>query len=106
MLAYLESPAAFGDLAVEACRASAQSVFEAIACENPYAAAHFAESSFNHMVLKAVFTGVDLHRIAGLTDRVTPDLVRMAQDYAAERQAAGRTLPDLDLIVAGGARGA
>jgi hypothetical protein len=98
VLAYLPAPAGFRDLAVEACRTSAQSVFEAIACENPYPAAHFSEPSFNQMVLKAVFNGVPLLRLAGLAKRVTPDLVRMARDYAAERRAAGRDAPDLDLI--------
>jgi hypothetical protein len=106
VLAYLPSPARFDELAVEACRTSAQSVFEAIACENPYPAAHFTEASFNQMVLKAVFNGVDLDRIAGLPRRVTPDLVRMAEDYAAERRAAGRAIPDMDLILSTGTRSA
>ena len=106
VLAYLPAPAGFRDLAVEACRTSTQSVFEAIACENPYPAAHFAEPSFNQMVLKAVFNGVALSRIAGLAERVTPDLVRMAGDYAAERRAAAREVPDLDLIFIAGPRSA
>jgi hypothetical protein len=107
VLAYLPSPAGFRELAVEACRTSAQSVFECIACENPYPAAHFPEPSFNQMVLKAVFNGLALHRVAGLAERVTPDLVRMAGDYAAERRAAGRALPiDLNLILAAAVRSA
>ncbi|HEY6553340.1 MAG TPA: EboA domain-containing protein [Vicinamibacteria bacterium] len=104
VLAYLPAPTAFRELAVEACRASAQSVFEAIACENPYPAAHFDEAAFNHMVLKAAFCGVDLGRIAGLPQRVTPELMRMAEDFAAERRAAGREVPDLSLILAAGTR--
>jgi hypothetical protein len=104
VLAYLPSPTSFRELAVEACRNSTQSVFEAIACENPYPAAHFAEPSFNQMVLKAVFNGVALSRIAGLPEHVTPDLVRMAEGYAAERKAAGRAVPDMELILAAGTR--
>jgi hypothetical protein len=106
VLAYLPAAAGHRELAAEACRTSAQSVFEAMACENPYPAAHFAEPSFNQMVLKAVFTGVALHRIAGLAEHVTPDLVRMAEDYAAERRSAGRSLPDMDLILTPGTRSA
>jgi hypothetical protein len=98
VLAYLPGPTGFRELAVEACRTSTLSVFEAMACENPYPAAHFPEASFNQMVLKAVFNGLALPRIVGLPERVTPELVRMADDYAAERRAAGRDLPDLDLI--------
>jgi hypothetical protein len=51
-------------------------------------------------VLKAVFVGVAVDRIEGLDRRVTPALKRMAEDYAAERRAAGRPVPaDVDRIV-------
>jgi hypothetical protein len=93
VLALLPEPARFLAIALDACRASTQPVFEAIACENPYPAAYFPEASFNQMVLKAVFTEVPLARILGLDARRTPDLVRMASDYADERRAAGRTVP-------------
>ena len=107
VLAYVPEPRDFRDLAVEACRTSVQSVFEAIACDNPYPAAHFAEGSFNQMVLKAVFTGARLSRVVGLERRVTPDLVRMAKDYAAERRAAGRDVPeDVHRILSVGTRNA
>lgn len=83
----------FLPVALEACRTHVQPIFEAIACENPYPAAHFPEASFNHLVLKALFTGVALGRIWGLDNRVTPELMRMADDYASERRAAGRSVP-------------
>ncbi len=92
-LALLPEPARFLAIALDACRTSTQPVFEAIACENPYPAAYFPEASFNQMVLKAVFTEVPLARILGLDARRTPDLARMASDYADERRAAGRTVP-------------
>jgi hypothetical protein len=86
-------------LGVDACRTSIQPLFEAIACENPYPAVHFPELNFNQMVLKALFTGVALQRIVGLERRVTPELTRMANDYASERRAAGRSVPsDLRLV--------
>ncbi|MCC6848943.1 MAG: EboA domain-containing protein [Deltaproteobacteria bacterium] len=100
-LALLPDPARFCAIALDACRASAQPVFEAIACENPYPAAWFAEPSFNQMALKAVFTGVAVARILDLETRRTADLARMAADYAAERRAAGRPVPtDLALLAA------
>jgi hypothetical protein len=46
------------------------------------------------MVLKAIFVGVDTSEIVGLEGHVTPELLRMADDYAAERRAAGRTIPN------------
>ena len=41
-------------------------------------------AAFNQLVLKAMFTGVALERIVGLSRRVNPELSRMARDYAAE----------------------
>jgi hypothetical protein len=93
-LALLPDPGRFVPLGVEACRTSVQPVFEAIACENPFPVRHFPESSFNQMVLKAIFIGVAVGRILGLEDRITPELRRMAADYASERRAAGRSVPD------------
>jgi hypothetical protein len=98
-LALLPEPARFLAIALDACRSSTQPVFEAIACDNPYPAAYFPEASFNQVVLKAVFTEVALARIVDLTTRLTPELARMASDYADERAAAGRRIPtDLALL--------
>jgi hypothetical protein len=93
-LPLLPDPGRFVPLAVDACRTSVQPVFEAIACENPFPSLHFPESSFNQMVLKAVFIEVAVRRILGLEGRITPELRRMAADYASERRAAGRSVPD------------
>ncbi len=92
-LPLLPAPERFLEIAVDACRSNIQPLFEAIACENPYPALHFPELNFNQMVLKALFTGVPLQRILGMEGRVTPELCRMAADYASERRAAGRSVP-------------
>src|SRR5262249_16196309 len=57
-LPLLPEPATFVALAIEACRTNVLTVFEAIACENPYPAQHFPELHFNQMALKAAFSGV------------------------------------------------
>lgn len=101
-LSLLPEAARFVELAIDACRSHVQSVFEAIACENPYPAAVFPDHNFNQLVLKAFFTGVQVKRIAGLAGRRTPELARMARAYASERRAAGRSVPD-DLELATGA---
>ena len=99
-LAFLPEPARFVGIAVDACRSHVQSVFEAIACENAYPAKYFPDASFNQMVIKAFFTGVSVARIRGLEQRRTPELARMASDYASERRAAGRSVPpDLSLVL-------
>ena len=78
---------------IDACRTNILPLFEAIACENPYPAAFFPEANFNQLVLKAMFNGIALARIAGLDRRRNAELSRMATDYAAERTAANRPVP-------------
>jgi len=98
-LCMLPEPVRFLATAVDACRSHVQSVFEAIACENRYPAEYFPDAAFNQMVLKSFFTGVSVNRIVDLSRRVTPELSRMALDYASERTAAGRPVPkDLGLV--------
>lgn len=98
-LPFMEGPERFVALAIDACRTNEIPLFEAIACENPYPAAHFPDLSFNQMVLKAMFMGIALDRIVGLERRKSSELARMARDYAAERRAAGRSLPaDIGLL--------
>jgi hypothetical protein len=103
-LALLPSPERFVPLAVDACRTNVQPLFEAIAAENPFPAAHFPAPNFNQMVLKALYTGVALDRVVGLGARVTPELRRMATDFRSERRAAGRTISaDVERLATGGA---
>jgi hypothetical protein len=88
------APEPWVPLAAEGCRLNVVPVFEAIACENPFPGQHFSDAQFNQMALKAVFLGVSVQRIIGLERRKSSDLARMARDYAAERTAAGRPVPD------------
>jgi hypothetical protein len=98
-LPFLPDGARFVPLAVDACRTHVQPIFEAIACENAYPAAHFPADNFNQLALKAAFLGIALARVVHLASRRSPELARMADDYAAERRAAGRPVPsDLTLI--------
>lgn len=106
-LPLLTEPSRFLSLAVEACRTSVDDVFRAIACTNPFPARHFLPQSFNQMVLKALFNGVPCSEIVGLAEHVTPELMRMVGDYAAERRAAGRSVPeDIKLLESLADRGA
>jgi hypothetical protein len=93
-LPLLPDAARFAPLAADACRTSVRPIFEAIACENPYPARYLAALHFDQMVLKALFLDVPLMRIRELDRRRTPELCRMARDYAAERRAAGRLVSD------------
>ena len=93
-LSLLPGPERFLELAVDSCRSHVQDVFDAVACDNPYAARHFPEPSFNQMIMKALFTEVPLSRVMQWQSRVNLELSRMARDYEAERRAAGRTVPE------------
>ncbi len=99
-LSILPNQGRFLHTAVEACRANVQTVFESIACENPYPSCYFPDLNFNQLVLKAIFTGVALQRIVGLPDRVTPRLKGMVSDHVKERTAAGQIVHgDVALIM-------
>jgi hypothetical protein len=103
-LPLLPEPARFVETGFQACRTNARVVFEAIVCDNPFVTEHFPPLNFNQAVLKAIFMDVSARRIEGLERRITPELKRMAADYASERRAAGRPVPiDTDYIIQYGA---
>lgn len=98
-LPLLPGPERFLSVAIDACRTNIIPQFESIACENPYPERYFPDLNFNQLVLKAMFNSISLARIVGLAGRLNSELSRMALDYAAERRAAGRSVP-LDLSLA------
>ncbi|GAA4638360.1 EboA domain-containing protein [Actinoallomurus vinaceus] len=66
----------------------------------PYAAEQLDQRSWRDGVLKCLFMGVPLVAVAGLDRRSDPELIRMFRDYAAERAAAGRSVPtDLRILL-------
>ncbi|MFJ9819530.1 EboA domain-containing protein [Streptomyces sp. NPDC101151] len=65
----------------------------------PYARTHLDQYRWRQAVLKCLFTGIPLRTVAGLRERRDAELARMALGFAAERRAAGRTVPaDLWLV--------
>lgn len=59
-----------------------------------YATDHLEPHGFRHGVLKCLYTGIPLAVVDGLPARVDDELLRMVADYATERRAAGRDVPD------------
>lgn len=92
-LPFLPEPPRHLGWALEAVRSNIRPLFEAVAHANPYPVEQFDERAWNHMVLKALFIGSPLAPIQGFAGRHNPTLVRMADDFARERTAAGRPLP-------------
>lgn len=93
VLPLLPAPKRFTDIAIDICRTNVIDVFRAIACDNPFPRDYFPQASFNQMVLKAIFLGLPVEPILGLASRQNDELRRMARDFAAERSAAGRSVP-------------
>ncbi|MFF2523737.1 EboA domain-containing protein [Streptomyces liangshanensis] len=60
----------------------------------PYAKVHLDQYRWRQAVLKCLFTGIPLAKVAGLHERRDAELARMAAGFAAERRAAGRPIPD------------
>ncbi|MEC3892833.1 EboA domain-containing protein [Nocardiopsis alba] len=52
------------------------------------------DHSWRQAVLKCLFVEVPLSVVAGLDSRADPELARMCADFAHERSAAGRPVPD------------
>lgn len=59
-----------------------------------FAAAHLDDHAWRHGVLKCVFLGIPLSVVVDLDARADEELAAMAQRFAAERRAAGRSVPD------------
>ena len=101
-LAFLPGPRRFAEVATSAMRSNALDLIEAIACDNPYPAAHLPDAAFNQLVLKAMFNGLSPRRIAGLERRRNRELARMADAWVRERHAAGRAVPvDVAVVLEG-----
>ena len=92
-LALYSASATLKPLALETGRANSTTLFSALALNNPYAAAYYSDHEFNQLVLKALFTGLDIEWVVGLQARTNVELSRMCEDYMDERRAANRTIP-------------
>ncbi|MFJ7412760.1 EboA domain-containing protein [Streptomyces sp. NPDC098077] len=66
------------------------------AAVGPYGGDHLDTHAWRHAVLKCLFTEVPVAAVARLADRARGDaeLARMLGDFADERTAAGRTVPE------------
>lgn len=86
-------PERFAWRAGEGARTNMLSVFEAVVCDGPYPVRHFDEVAWKQALLKSLFVGARLASVHGIDSRLSPDLARMALDYADERRSAGRQIP-------------
>lgn len=85
-------PAALATV-LDAVRVNQGEIFEAALLDDGYGARHLPPHEFRKAVLKAVFLGLPLARIAGLAARADAELSASLLDYVHEREAAGRSVP-------------
>ncbi|MEU6251615.1 EboA domain-containing protein [Streptomyces sp. NPDC047043] len=90
-----DADTSFGDLGLPLVRAALRGNDTDLieAALGPYAARHLDYDGYRHAVLKCVFSGIPLDRVAGLEERADRELARMLADFAHERVAAGRDVP-------------
>jgi hypothetical protein len=103
-LAALDDPArpnAIGDAALPVVRDALRTNDSRLiaAAMGRYAARHLDDGAWRQAVLKFLFVGIPLGEVTGLEERADTELGRMVRDYAAEREAAGRTVPPDALAV-------
>ncbi|MCB1062076.1 MAG: EboA domain-containing protein [Verrucomicrobiae bacterium] len=91
-LPLLPDPDFLVTLARDGSRTNIVDVFDAIALDNPFPAAHFPEEAWNQLVLKALFISRPLYRMEGIDDRANPTLAEALSNLAHERWAAGRVV--------------
>ena len=99
-LPVLAYPEAWRFQATEGIRNNMADVQSAIMLHNPYPQDYLDEAAWNQLVMKAFFTDKDVTQIMGLDQRKNARLSQTLADYAAERQAAGRSLPpDMERVL-------
>lgn len=80
------------DFMREAQRTNTSDLFEAAWFDHDLASTYLPQDDFNRMILKIAFCDLPLARVFGAVDRANGDLSRMLQDFATEREAAGRSV--------------
>lgn len=93
-LSELDKEAILLDIVIDLTRTNSVDLFAALALKNSYPAAHFPELHFNQLIMKALFSQLNIGLVIGLQERKNGELTRMAQDYKNERIAANRPVPD------------
>ena len=101
-ISLLPDPDRFVWRAGEGCRSNMLPIFNAVALDSPFPAKYFDNTAWNQLVMKAVFVESQIDRIQGLDARLSPELTRMALDFAAERKSAGRALISGFWLIPGG----
>jgi hypothetical protein len=86
---------------LDAVRTSQGEIFEAAICDSAFAGVFLPEHEYRKAVLKAVFIGLSIVRVARLEQRADAQLASSLLDLVTEREAASRTIaPELWPVIA------
>ena len=97
---FLPNPEDFVLQVIDGIRTNMVDVFDAIALKNAFPFRYFEESSWNQMVLKAIFMERPIFKIFGIDDRRNEQLTGILHDFAHERWSAHRRVtPELWRLV-------
>ncbi len=79
----------------DAGRTYLESLMAAGWCHHPFATKHMNDVEYRKAVLKALFCDVPIEGFLGLSERADNALALSLKDFADEREAAGRAVPDV-----------
>jgi hypothetical protein len=79
-------------IVLDAMRTNQGEIFEAAICDNPYSGAWLPALEYRKAILKAVFIGMAVERIALLHARADAELASSLLDLVLEREAASRPI--------------
>ena len=80
-------------IVLDAMRVAQGEIFEAAILDNPYASWHLPQHEWRKAVLKAIFLGHSILRVARLDERADAELAVSLVEFAEEREAATRAVP-------------
>lgn len=92
-LSYFDEFGVAVNTAMSASRCNSINEFSALAINNDYAAKHFPELNFNQLVLKSLFSGLDIGCMSNLPSRLNVKLTNMCFSFAVEQALAFRIPP-------------
>jgi len=91
-LSLLPHSSSFLSIAQDAHRSNVVTIFSALALDNPFISEYFDQSSYNNVVLKAIFLDLPILKICGIQKHRNKLLAKMIEDWMDEREAASRTI--------------
>ena len=83
------------DLIHDAGRTYLDELMDAAWCNHPFAAEHMSDAEYRKAVLKALFCDVSIDGFLRLSERADVELAKSLRDFADEREAANRPVPDV-----------